>query len=145
MFRMRNIVRLALALTAAAIAMPGRAAHADLKFTNQSESTIYVAIGWRDVAHCGEWGGWRSAGWYPVRKGETATVWYGDCASMNRYWYYYAESEDGSKWDGDVPFDVHPTAPFDICQDGTIASDLKVYYFRGFDVGSYRNFTMTLY
>jgi uncharacterized membrane protein len=144
MFRMRNIVRLALALTAAAIALQGRAAHADLRFTNQSESTIYVAMGWRDMAYCGEWGGWRAAGWYPVQKGETTTVWYGNCASMNRYWYYYAESADGSaKWEGDVPFTVSATSAFDICDGGTLGGD--TYYFRGFDVGSHRDFTMSLY
>jgi uncharacterized membrane protein len=133
-----------LAVVAAAIALPGKAAHADLKFTNHFQTPIYVLIGWYDENSCGSFDPWRAKGWYRVDRGQTATLFYGDLTHVGRYWYYYAMSEDRSfVWEGDYYFFVNPDAAFDICD--TPGPGVDKLGFREMDLNGFSDYTMTLY
>jgi uncharacterized membrane protein len=113
-----------LAVAAGALALPGKAAHADLKFTNYYQTPVYVAIGWYDPYACGDISPWRAKGWYRIGYRETVTLWSGKLTDTNNYWYYYAESEGpvylASKryWEGPYEFLVNDTDAFDICDSG---------------------------
>jgi len=140
---MRTVLALAVVVTAASVA-PARAAHADLMFTNYSQTTAYVAIGFYDPSACGSRDPWRSVGWYAVPRGETVKVYNGSVSDRNRYWYFYADAEDGSTWSGDYYFPVDPVHAFDLCHDAG-GGDIGQRGFREFDVDDADDFTMILY
>ncbi|MGW5152993.1 hypothetical protein [Rhodococcus koreensis] len=65
-----------------------------------------------------------------------------DVSDVNRFWYYYAESDDGRAWRGDFPTYVKRPAAFDIC-DGVGSTAYVVVGFREIDVGDVDNYTLT--
>jgi hypothetical protein len=84
----------------------------------------------------------QKAGWWSLTDGSSATVWSGDCAWLNRYWYFYAQSSNGLTWSGPIDVTVTNNA-FSQCQwDNTGTS-----YTAGFqliDVGINWDYTVTL-
>ena len=55
---------------------------------------------------------WSKVGWWTALPGQTVTVYTGDVASVNRYWYYFAVADDSGDiigtWAGPYPV-VVPT------------------------------------
>ena len=93
---------------------------------------------------CEDWGlEWHNIGWYRVDPGSCAVVYANDLDDVgNRYWYVYAEAEDGTTWDGDFPTQVHPLEAFNVC-DGEGWTYLAYRGFRQLDVGNHEKFTAT--
>jgi len=60
----------------------------------------------------------------------------------NRYWYIYAEADDGARWRGDYPMQVHPFEAFNVCL-GTGSSGLATRGFREIDVQNADEYTLT--
>ena len=85
---------------------------ADVRFTNSYSSKIYVAYMRSDHACndlCGE--PWDVRGWINLAPGETQTR---SNPTNNRWFYYYAEADDGSLWAGDFIAEVRQAA-FEKC------------------------------
>lgn len=71
-----------------------------LTFTSHvPNDTIWVTYAYLDT-DCD--GNFRKEGWYEVPSGGSTDVWSGDCAWLNSYWYFYAESNNGLVWSGSV-------------------------------------------
>jgi uncharacterized membrane protein len=77
---------------------------ADVRFTNNYTSKIYVAYMRLDRA-CGDDCGdpWNVLGWVNLAPGETQTR---PNPTGNRWFYYYAEADDGAFWAGDFIAEV---------------------------------------
>src|SRR5579871_222500 len=70
-----------------------------LCFHNSYSSPLWVAVMWYNPGPCGgEGGNWATAGWWQVDPGGTVHT---DVWTANRYFYIYAEAEDGAVWGGD--------------------------------------------
>jgi hypothetical protein len=80
--------------------------------------------------------------WYTVSYGETVSVWNGDVAWLNRYYYFHAESDTGSVWDGPINVEVTNSA-FNQCQWDDGGCDRWVG-FQEIDVGGNWDYTITL-
>ena len=77
---------------------------ADVRFTNRYSSKIYVAYMRKDPgcgADCGD--PWNVLGWINLAPGETQTR---PNPTDNRWFYYFAEADDGSFWAGDFIAEV---------------------------------------
>jgi hypothetical protein len=73
-------------------------------FTNSYSTRLYVAYMRLDYAcqnDCGE--PWDVLGWINLQPGETQSR---DNATNNRWYYYYAEADDGAVWSGPFPAEV---------------------------------------
>jgi uncharacterized membrane protein len=94
-----------------------------LQFRNYYQSTVNVAVMYRDFSGaCDDYGGWATAGWWQVARGETVHV----LNTTNRYVYFYADAEDGTTWtDEDASIYVPANGDeFDSCRDiGSTASE----------------------
>lgn len=68
-----------------------------LCFKNEHSARVWVVAMWYDTDGCGQDGNWATRGWWEVNVGDTVhtNVW-----TANRYFYFYAEAEDGSVWGG---------------------------------------------
>ena len=69
-----------------------------LCFKNNFSSPLSVAVMWYNTQLCGgEGGNWATEGWWNINPGqETHTnVW-----TANRYFYFFAEAENGAVWAG---------------------------------------------
>jgi hypothetical protein len=54
---------------------------------------------WYDTDACGgEGGNWATEGWWNLNPGDSVHT---DVWTDNRYFYFYAEAEDGAVWGGD--------------------------------------------
>jgi uncharacterized membrane protein len=94
MVRKHHAKLLALAVLVFSFGLPS-AARAELKFCNQTNEQVSVAIGYK----AGE--EWTSEGWWTIDPGQCKVPVGG--VLKNRYYYYYADS-DSNKWDGDFIF-----------------------------------------
>ncbi len=114
-----------------------------LKFCNSHPTRIWTAISFSSPETCaGEGGDWQNIGWYPVEPGACTVVYQNDLADLNRFWYYYAEADDGHQWAGDFPTYVNTADAFNICSaPGSTA--LNSVRFRELDVGDADNYTLT--
>jgi uncharacterized membrane protein len=77
---------------------------ADVSFTNSYSTKIYVAymrLDWGCGDECGD--PWDVLGWINLAPGDTQTR---ANPTNNRWYYYYAEADDGAVWAGDFPADV---------------------------------------
>lgn len=87
---------------------------ADVGFTNLYSSKIYVAYMRYDAAcgaDCGD--PWDVLGWINLEPGQTQTR---SNPTGSRWFYYYAEADDGSVWGGNFfGGDVHAWAAFQKC------------------------------
>ncbi|MGH8907861.1 MAG: hypothetical protein ACRD0K_15415 [Egibacteraceae bacterium] len=61
-------------------------------------------------ADCGD--PWDVLGWITLEPGQVQTR---SNPTGNRWFYYYAEADDGSVWGGDYVAEVHRTGPFQKC------------------------------
>ncbi len=104
----------------------------EVGFTNSHQTTIYVAYCRWDGAcldDCGD--GWDVLGWIRLAPGETRTR---ANPTGNRWFYYYAEAEDETIYNG--PFPDHVTdSEFQLCSClGVSVSDgTNPWYNVGFD------------
>lgn len=75
---------------------------ADVRFTNSYSSKLYVAYMRLDQV-CGDDCGdpWDVLGWINLEIGQILTR-----PTNNRWFYYYAEAEDGQLWAGDFTAEV---------------------------------------
>jgi hypothetical protein len=70
-----------------------------LCFQNNYSSTVSIAVMWEDNDDCGgDGGGWATEGWWNLDPGQSTCT---DVSTGNRYFYFYAEAEDGEVWSGD--------------------------------------------
>ena len=115
-----------------------------MTFCNSHGSGVWVAISFWDDEVCeGEKGGWRNRGWWRVEPGACVQVHSGIVSNVGRYWYFYAEADDGAVWTGDYPTYVMDPEAFDIC-DGIGSTAYWTRGFREIDTGDVHNFTATL-
>src|SRR5688500_2485725 len=98
---------MALLLGIVSLTLPAPPAHADLRFTNNYPTPVWVAVGYPSgYSYLYDETIWRSMGWYRVERGQTITVYKGDVSRVNRYWYAYALAADGAEWSGQYLFRV---------------------------------------
>jgi uncharacterized membrane protein len=138
---LRHTLGLALAITAAAIALPGRPACADLILKNDYKATISVAVAFYQApAACSLLGGWEVKGWYVIAPGQSATAIYGDLRKRNPYdggtYYLYAFATDGAEWKGPHLTTLNMSQAFDICDGVTTAGTERRGFFPIFTNGS---------
>jgi hypothetical protein len=70
-----------------------------LCFQNNYSSPLWVAVMWWNPDSCGGDGGnWSTEGWWNLNPGDNVNTGVG---TNNRYFYFYAEAEDGAVWGGD--------------------------------------------
>jgi hypothetical protein len=77
-----------------------------LCFQNNYIKHLHVAVAWLDDGCVGvPLGnpGWKTGGWWTIAPGDTVET---DASTGNRYFYYYAESDDGYFWAGRYKFSV---------------------------------------
>jgi hypothetical protein len=96
-----------------------------LCFQNNYSSPLSIAVMWSDQDACpGDDGGWATRGWWNLSPGGSVStnVW-----TANRYFYFYAEAENGAVWAGPYgPVDCSWQA-FNSCQNiGSTADTLSV-------------------
>src|SRR5258708_4995221 len=75
------------------------AARAELKFCNQTNERINLAIGYNSPAS----GKWTSEGWWTIDPDQCKVPLPLNGVLKARYYYYYADS-DSNKWSGDYIF-----------------------------------------
>jgi uncharacterized membrane protein len=85
----------------------------EVRFRNSRGSRIWIAIMRFDPGFCAEGNGWLTEGWWSVALGETVHAFNTD----NRFFGYYAESEDGSVWAGDMTAMYIYREAFSKCHD----------------------------
>ena len=103
----------------------------EVTFTNSYKKKVYVAYMRRDFScqsDCGDI--WDVLGWINLDPGETESR---ANATNNRWYYYYAEAEDGAVWAGPYVAEVS-NQKFEKCTClGVIVSDgPQPYYDVGF-------------
>lgn len=114
-----------------------------LRFCNSHRTGIWTAISFYSPQRCGgEGGNWRNMGWYRIEPNACRVVHNADVSDVNRYWYYYGESDDGRTWSGDYRCFVKRPDAFDIC-DGIGSTAYFRVGFRQLDVGNADNYTFT--
>ena len=114
-----------------------------LRFCNSYPVTIWTAISFYSPDHCGgEGGDWQNIGWYRVDPGQCVVVYSNDLADLNRFWYFYAEADDGAVWEGEFPTFIKDPEAFNLC-DGIGTTQLRRVGFRELDVGDSDDYTLT--
>jgi uncharacterized membrane protein len=116
-----------------------------LAFTNGYSEGVWITYMFYSPDVCGgEGGDWQAIGWFHADPGSTVTVYANDLDDVNnRYWCFYAETDDGSiVWNG--PYQVYVTdEAFNHCINiGTTES--RIVGFRLLDVGDNEDYTVTL-
>jgi uncharacterized membrane protein len=118
-----------------------------LQFCNHYSKLVSVAYIFYEPDCAAEGNGqpWQSLGWFIINPGQCAIVYANDLDDVNnRYWYFYADSPDGTVWGGDVVI-LTPNVAFDHCI-GFISSaeDPEPRGFQQLDVGDNDDFTVNL-
>lgn len=114
-----------------------------LTFCNSYPARVDAAISFVDRELCGgEGGDWRNRGWWSIAPGACVTVHSGNVSNVNRFWYFFAMADDGTRWEGDFPTFVQLPGPFDLC-DGIGSTAFDTFNFRELDVGDSDNHTLT--
>jgi len=118
-----------------------------VNFTNSSGQTIYVAYMRLDHGcqeTCGE--PWDVLGWIKILHGSTASR---PNPTSNRWFYYYAEGENGGVWNGSYPAEV-TQPPFEKCtclgvivQNGQPTNPYHTVGFRQLDTQTYSGVNFT--
>jgi uncharacterized membrane protein len=112
-----RLTRLALMLSVTAGALIAPTAHADFSVRNNYHRPVWVAFAYHNSDACGgEGGNYRVMGWYKVDPGATKALLDGSLLFAGKYYYIYAQSDDGRTWSGDKYFtEVNTRAAFDTC------------------------------
>jgi uncharacterized membrane protein len=118
-----------------------------LTFVNMvPNSTIWIAYLYYNGSCSGS--PFQKEGWYPATYGNSVSVWNGDCAWLNRYWYYYAFTEGITPqlfWTGPINVTVTNNA-FNQCQwTNTGLASPYTAGFQEIDIGINWDYTMTLW
>lgn len=72
-----------------------------LTLCNSYNTTIWTSIMFYSPASCGpETDHFEMMGWWAIEPGACALVYANDLADVNRYWFYFAEADDGNFWAG---------------------------------------------
>jgi uncharacterized membrane protein len=118
---MKNLVRLALTLSVTTVALLSPTAHAAFRFCNKYPRTVWVAFSWWSPGCAGRGPSdpWNVAGWWRLAPGECAVVYGEDLQDVNQFYYFYAEAEDGSVWDGSIKRWVYSKA-FEYCSGAPV-------------------------
>jgi uncharacterized membrane protein len=95
--------RFLILLATLSIVCAPNAAQAWFKFRNTTKATVWVSFLWYSPG-CSDGGDWTKKGWWRLEPGQTKTVFGKDLQSVNTYYYWYAESNDGAVWSG--PFNT---------------------------------------
>jgi uncharacterized membrane protein len=108
---------------------------------------ISAAIMFYNSDSCGGVGGnFEMRGWWNIEPQSCVHVYADDLHDVNRYWFYYAEAEDGATWSGPYSATV-PTAKFDQCYGtGVIVEngdESETIGFRELDIDDNDNYTLT--
>jgi uncharacterized membrane protein len=118
-----------------------------LVLCNNYPVSIWTAIMFYSPETCGgEGGNFEKMGWWPIAPGACALVYANDLADVNKFWYYYAEADDGAVWAG--PFRTQVSlAAFGggrWCWGlGTTAPGQVVIAYRELDIGDNDDYTLT--
>jgi Protein of unknown function (DUF1036) len=64
----------------------------EIRFTNETSSTVWVAVMFYSPDGCAAYGQWGTRGWWQIAPGGTAFA----LRTNNRYAGYYAESANGT-------------------------------------------------
>jgi uncharacterized membrane protein len=122
-----------------AIILIGHYSFGQLKFSNQTNNSIYLAI------HYIENSQWKTSGWYEITSGQTSTI---RNQITNRYYYYYAHTKNWDKvWSSnDAEAWVHETDAFETTEQEkySVKNGYKLNGFKKIDVGDKSNFTVEL-
>jgi serine/threonine protein kinase len=104
--------------TTTAVSTWGTTQAKNIVFTNNSNSTGYLAVGFMDSG-----GYWRSIGWYAIKSGENYTYTLPiDFTDDKIYWYVEASDKSGVWTGNDAEFCINPTDRFDINNSEKCAS-----------------------
>jgi uncharacterized membrane protein len=95
---------------------------------NDGNERIYFALGYHYPNCDGE--NWAKTGWWPIPPGGTVTVRGG--ASNGAKYFWYAETDSGAQWAGDITTWL-PNDVFDWCW-GTSSSNASLRGMRRLDV-----------
>lgn len=118
-----------------------------LTLCNSYPKLISTAIMFWSPDTCGgEGDNFQMIGWWNIAPGACAFVYANDLEDLNRYWYYYAEAEDGAVWAGPYGASV-PLAAFNQCYGiGVIienGNESVSIGFRELDIGDNDDYTLT--
>jgi uncharacterized membrane protein len=110
-----------------------------LRLCNGYPARIWTAIMFYSPETCGgEGGNFEAMGWWSIEPNACANVYANDVGDLNRFWYIYADADDGAVWAGPFAF----SAPLDAfggdqaCWGVQASSDHHVGIgFRQIDVG----------
>jgi uncharacterized membrane protein len=115
-----------------------------LRFVNGYRTSISTMVEWHhpDCRDGDDYlGEWEKAGWWNLEPGQSAIVFGGDLADVNRFWYFFADAADGAFWAG--PFEeVVPWNAFQACEK-IRTSNSFVVGMRELDIGDSADFTLT--
>jgi uncharacterized membrane protein len=112
-----------------------------LTICNGYSSAVTVAIGYANRDVCANAGRWIKEGWWNISPGRCVRVYGGSLKNLNRYWLYYARTQDGTlHWAGNYCTTI-PNTAFHQCWNNP--SDNQVCY-RLLDINSYDNYTLTI-
>jgi uncharacterized membrane protein len=114
-----------------------------LTFCNSHPVRIWTAISFFSPEDCsGDGQEWQNIWWHLVEPGSCVVVYRNDLADLNRYWYIYAEADDGKEWEGAFPTLVKDEA-FNICDGHGATHQTRSVSFRELDVGDDDDHTAT--
>jgi hypothetical protein len=87
----------------------------------------------------------RKEGFYVIGPGASINTWNGDVSSLNRYWYFWAQSVNGLYWaGGDGPIEISFPHEFDQCVYDNANMTMTVGL-QEIDVNGYSQFTVNLW
>ncbi len=113
-----------------------------LTICNSYSAHLYAAIMFYSPETCGDYGNFETQGWWSIDPGSCANVFANDLEDLNRFWYFYAEADDGAIWSG--PYGVYVTDErFDSCF-GIGSTVSRIAGFRELDIGDNDDFTLNL-
>lgn len=116
-----------------------------LRFANNSSSTVWIAIMFYDPNGCGEDGNWGTAGWWHAAPGQEVHT---NIYTSNRYFCFYAEGENGEVWSGPYGPIYCNNEAFNSCVNIASTADIYALGVQEVDAGwwhwAYNHFTMHL-
>lgn len=116
-----------------------------LTLCNSHSRLISAAIMFYSPETCsGDGGDFELMGWWNIAPGSCTVVYENDLEDLNRFWYIFADSPDGTTWAGPFVRNV-PTGAFGLCWGiGTSApGPNQTIGFREFDIGDNDDITVT--
>jgi uncharacterized membrane protein len=125
-----------------AAVLASNGAYAWFNFRDKTSATIWVAFQ-RYSPRRPNGGDWETKGWWRLEPGQTKTVFGKDLQSVNTYYYYYAESNDGAVWSGPYSTCV-PQSAFDWRLNVCCTPTCRTVGFREKYIGGYNNYTINL-